>query len=389
MLAICRRGVLNEYDVIVIGAGIAGASLAGYLAPHARVAVLEAEAQPGYHTSGRSAALYSEIYGNAVVRALSTGSRGFFDAPSEDFAGFTLTRPRGALHAGKPGDETLLAARAKEYAALVPSVRQVTAAEVVRFVPIMRPELLAGAVYEPDALDLDTNGMLQGFLRATRRAGGEIVTNARVESLRYDGAWHARTVGATYSAPIVVNAAGAWADHVATLAGLAPVGVVPKRRTAFLVEPPAGLKIDPWPLVVDVHESWYFKPDAGKLLISPADETPSAPCDAQPEELDIAVAADRVQTVTTLAIRRIAHRWAGLRSFARDKTPVVGFDPRARGFFWCAGQGGYGFQTAPALGRAGAALARGEALPSDLVALGITAAALSPERLLGKAETPS
>ncbi len=378
----------QHYDVIIIGAGIAGASLAGSLAAHHRVLVLEAEAQPGYHTSGRSAALYSETYGNAIVRALSTGSRGFFASPPEDFAEFTLTRPRGALHVGKPGDEALLASRAREYAALVPSVRQVTAAEVQRLVPIMRPELLAGAVYEPDALDLDTNGMLQGFLRMARRHGATLVTDARVEELRHDGAWHLRTRDAAYSAPVVVNAAGAWADHVAALAGLAPVGVVPKRRTAFLVDPPAGLAIDAWPLIVDVRETYYFKPDAGKLLMSPADETPSPPCDAQPEELDIAIAADRVQQATTLEIRRIAHRWAGLRSFARDKTPVVGFDPRARGFFWCAGQGGYGFQTAPALGRAGAALVQGEALPADLAALGITAAALAPDRLLQQAETP-
>jgi D-arginine dehydrogenase len=380
----------QSHDVIVIGAGIAGASIAGNLAPHAKVVVLEAESQPGYHTSGRSAALYSEIYGNAIVRALSTGSRGFFDTPGDDFAGFTLTRPRGALHAGKPGDEALLAARTTEYAALVPSVRQVGAQEMRQLVPILRPEAVAGAVFEPDALDLDTNGMLQGFLRMARRAGATLVTDARVESLQAEsGLWHARTREAAYSAPVVVNAAGAWADHVASLAGLAPIGITPKRRTAFLVDPPAGLAVDAWPLVVDVHESWYFKPDAGKLLVSPADETPSPPCDAQPEELDVAIAVERVEAATTLAIRRIAHRWAGLRSFARDKTPVVGFDPRARGFFWCAGQGGYGFQTAPALGRAGAALARGAALPDDLTALGVTAAALAPQRLLQPAETPT
>jgi D-arginine dehydrogenase len=381
----------QSYDVVIIGAGIAGASIAGNLAPHAKVVVLEAESQPGYHTSGRSAALYSEIYGNAVVRALSTGSRNFFAEPGADFAGFTLTRPRGALHAGKPGDAALLAARTAEYAALVPSVRQVTAHEMRELVPILRPEAVSGAVFEPDALDLDTNGMLQGFLRMARRAGGTTLTDARVESLHPDdaGLWHVRTRDAAFSAPVVVNASGAWADHVASLAGLAPIGITPKRRTAFLVDPPAGLAVDAWPLVVDIHESWYFKPDAGKLLVSPADETPSPPCDAQPEELDVAIAVERVEAATTLAIRRIAHRWAGLRSFARDKTPVVGFDPRARGFFWCAGQGGYGFQTAPALGRAGAALARGSPLPADLAALGVTAAALSPQRLLQPPETPT
>ena len=370
-------------DVIVIGAGIAGASIAGNLAPHCRVTILEAESQPGYHTSGRSAALYSEIYGNAMVRAMSTGSRGFFESPPDDFAGFTLTRPRGALHAGAPCHEALLSARAREYAALVPSVHEIPGDELLRLVPVMRPEAVVGAVYEPDALDLDTNGMLQGFLRMARRNGATVVTDARVEALHAEhGAWRLRTARDEYVAPVVVNAAGAWADHVAKLAGLAPVGVTPKRRTAMLVDPPPGVAIDDWPLVVALDETWYFKPDAGKLLLSPADETPSEPCDAQPEELDVAVAVDRVQSATTLEIRRIAHRWAGLRSFARDKTPVLGFDPRAHGFFWCAGQGGYGFQTAPAMGRAGAALVQGKPLPSDLAALGVTAADLSPQRLL-------
>jgi D-arginine dehydrogenase len=383
MPPMAERPTAERFDVIVIGGGIAGASIAGNLAAHRRVLLLEAESQPGYHTSGRSAALYSEAYGNAVVRALSTGSRGFFEAPGADFAGFTLTRPRGAMHLGGPADGALIGTRARELGALVASVRPIDAAEARRIVPVLRPEMVTGAVWEPDALDLDTNGMLQGYLRMARRAGGVVHTDRRVEALAASGGlWRATAGDGAYEAPVVVNAGGAWADHVASLAGLAGVGVVPKRRTAFLVDPPAGVATDAWPLVVALDETWYVKPDAGKLLISPADETPSPPCDAQPEELDIAVAVDRVQTATTLEIRRIAHRWAGLRCFARDKTPVVGFDPRAPGFFWCAGQGGYGFQTAPALSRAAAALACGEPLPADLAALGVTAAALSPARLL-------
>ena len=192
-----------------------------------------------------------------------------------------------------------------------------------------------------------------------------------------------RTGGTSFAAPVVVNAAGAWADVVAELAGARPIGLQPMRRTALLVDPPEGVRIDDWPMVIDVEETFYFKPDAGLLLLSPADETPSPPCDAQPEALDVAVAIDRVQTATTLEVRRVRHRWAGLRSFVADRAPVAGWDPEAAGFFWLAGQGGYGIQTAPAMARTAAALLQNEALPGDLVDAGVDPRALSPERLQG------
>ncbi|MGK9170232.1 FAD-binding oxidoreductase [Inquilinus limosus] len=372
---------MDVVDIAVIGGGIAGASLARAAADGCRVLLLEREGQPGYHSSGRSAALFSETYGNAVVRALSTGSRDFFRSPPEDFAGFVLTRPRGAMHVGRPGQEGTIRSRAEALAALVPSVREIGAAEAVARVPVLQPHRVAGAVFEPEALDIDTNGLLQGSLRGLRRRGGEVRTGAEVTALAPlpGGGWRIETAAGPVEAGVVVNAAGSWADAIAALAGVAPVGLVPKRRTAFLFDAP-GHAVDEWPLVVDLDETFYFKPDAGKLLGSPADETPSPPCDAQPEEIDVAVAVDRIETATTLRIRRLTHRWAGLRSFVADKTPVLGFDPEAPGFFWCAGQGGYGFQTAPALAWLGAALLRGDAVPEDLARLGITAAALSPGR---------
>lgn len=370
---------MDVIDIAVIGGGIAGASLARAVANGNRVLLLERESQPGYHSSGRSAALFSETYGNAVVRALSIGSRDVFRAPPEDFAGFVLTRPRGAMHVGQPGQEAAIRSLAEALAALVPSVREIGAADAVARFPVLHR--VGGAVFEPEALDLDTNGMLQGSLRGLRRRGGEVRTGAEVTALAPlpGGGWRIETTAGAVEAGIVVNAAGSWADAIAALAGVASVGLVPKRRTAFLFDAP-GHAVDGWPMVVDLDETFYIKPDAGKLLGSPADETPSPPCDAQPEEIDVAVAVDRIEHATTLQIRRLSHRWAGLRSFVADKTPVLGFDPEAPGFFWCAGQGGYGFQTAPAMARLGAALLRGDPVPEDLARLGVTAAALAPGR---------
>lgn len=370
---------MDVVDIAVIGGGIAGASLAWAAAAGCRVLLLERESQAGYHSSGRSAALFSETYGNAVVRALSTSSRKFLQAPPEEFAGFVLTRPRGAMHVGRPGQEAAIRSLAEALAALVPSVRELGAADTVSRFPVLHR--VGGAVFEPEALDLDTNGMLQGSLRGLRRRGGEVRTGAEVTALAPlpGGGWRIETTAGAVEAGIVVNAAGSWADAIAALAGAAPVGLVPKRRTAFLFDAP-GHEVDGWPMVVDLDETFYIKPDAGKLLGSPADETPSPPCDAQPEEIDIAVAVDRIERATTLQIRRLTHRWAGLRSFVADKTPVLGFDPEAPGFFWCSGQGGYGFQTAPAMARLGAALLRGDPVPDDLARLGVTAAALAPGR---------
>lgn len=374
--------MLIEADVAILGGGIAGASAAAHLAVDRSVVLLEREDQPGYHASGRSAALFSEAYGNAVVRALSVASRPFLDAPPQGFADHPLLSPRGAMHVGDANDEAHLAELFAETRRLVPGMQALSGAEARILVPALRPERVAAAVLEPDARDIDTNALLQGFLRLFRSLGGRVLTHAEVHAIsRTSAGWEVETRAGRVSARTLVNAGGAWADTLAAMAGLAPLGLTPLRRTAFVFEPPPGLDVAAWPAVVSAAEDVYFKPDAGLLLGSPADETPSEPCDAQPEEWDVAVAAERIETLAELPVRRIVRRWAGLRTFAPDRTPVLGPDPAEPAFLWLAGQGGYGFQTGPALGRAAASLLRTGDLPADMLALGITAAALGPGRL--------
>lgn len=371
----------DGFDFIVIGGGIAGASAASFLAERGATLLLERESQPGYHTTGRSAALYSEAYGNAAIRALTTGARPFFLAPPLGFAEHPLLTARGAMFIGRADQVGTLDRTAAETRALQPSIRRIDAAEARRVCPALKADYVAGAVLEPEAMDIDVHALHQGFLRALRARGGRLQTDAEVVGLeRSPAGWRVRSPAGEFRGRIVVNAAGAWADEMAKLAGAEPVRLVPKRRTAILFAAPAGCDISRWPLVVDVDETFYFKPDAGKLLGSPADETPSPPCDAQPEELDVALAVERIQQAADLPIARIERRWAGLRSFVADKTPVAGFDPRVEGFFWLAGQGGYGIQTAPSLGRLAAALVVGEGVPADLAALGVSEPALGPAR---------
>lgn len=289
--------------------------------------------------------------------------------------------PRGSLIVGTSEDEEVLRARFLAMQALVPNVQWWSQAEMLQQVPVLRPEFAAFGIYEPDAMDMDVHGIHQGFLRgAKRRAPSWCVMPRyrRSRATRVAGVWEnacGRLLGA-----VLVNAAGAWCDEVAQRAGVATVGLQPKRRTAFTCETPAGMDTSAWPMVIDLQETYYLKPDAGLLLVSPANEDPVNPQDVQPEELDVAIAVDRVETVTTLQIRKIKRAWAGLRSFVADKTPVVGFAPDAPGFFWLAGQGGYGIQTAPAMGELAAALVQGLPVPDALAALGVRAEDVSPLR---------
>ncbi len=368
-------------DIIVIGAGIAGASAAWALSKKHRVVLLERESQPGYHTTGRSAAAYTRAYGNSTIRGLTAAGRGFFEAPPPGFAEHPLLSPRGFLFIARPDQMESLAAAEEDARPFAPDVARLGAEEARARVPALKAGHLAGAFLEPDASDIDVHALHQGFLRGFRAAGGSLVGNADVRGLERDGGlWRVATNAGDFAAGILVNAAGAWCDEIAALAGARPVGLVPKRRTAFLFTPSEAYDTAAWPVVIDVDEQFYFKPDAGKLLGSLADETPSPPCDAQPEELDLAMAVDRIETATDLTIRRLDHRWAGLRSFVADKSPVVGFDPALDGFFWLAGQGGYGIQTSPALARVTAALVEGADLPGDIAALGVSAEALAPAR---------
>ncbi len=369
-------------DFIVIGAGMAGASVAYWLAPHGRVAVLEREGQPGYHTTGRSAAVYLEAYGSAQVRALTLASRDFFLQPPAGFGDGPLMTRRGALMVAAPGQEAALDAHADVLAGLGLRHQRLNTEEACALVPVLRPEQVSAALLEPDACDLDVHAIHQGFLQGLRRAGGALVCGADVQALAHqDGRWTVRTTAGSWQAPVVLNAAGAWAEAVGRLAGAQAIGLVPYRRSAFTLALPAGLDARAWPMAYSAAENWYFKPDAGQLLASPANADATHPQDVQPEEWDIALGIDRLQSATTLAIRRPTHTWAGLRSFVADKSLVGGFDPQAPGFFWVAGQGGYGIQTAPAMGRACAALARGLPLPDDLQARGLSAEALGPARL--------
>lgn len=367
---------LANADILVIGGGIAGASAAAELTRTHKVLIVERETACGYHSTGRSAALFSETYGNEVVRALSRASRRFLFSPDAGFAEYAIVKARGALHVGTQRQQNFLDAFARQ-PDMRGHVRELDAAAAAALCPILRAD--TRGVLEPDAADIDVDGLHQGFLRQFRKRGGKVVTDAGVRALTFaNDAWHVETAAGEIHARIVVNAAGAWADDIARLAGARPLGIEPRRRTAVLAELPRGIDASAWPMVIDIEEKFYFKPDAGLLLVSPADETPVSACDVQPDELDIAIAVDRLESATTLKIARLRRKWAGLRSFAPDRTPVIGFDPDAPGFFWLAGQGGFGIQTSPAAAQLASALIQNGALPDALAE--IDPARVSPAR---------
>ena len=371
-----------NYDFIVIGAGMVGAAVAYELASTARVCILEGEDRPGFHSTARSAALFAPTYGGREIRALTRASRAFFDQPPAGFSEHPLLRDRGCLYIAR--DDQLahldhMVSTIRESGGKVILVDKDAARQRVS---LLREGYVAAAAFDSDAMDIEVDALHQGFLRGGRTAGAELITRSWVtEPQRRDGVWFIElSDGQTISAPVLVNAAGAWADSVAESCGANRLGLQPLRRTALLVDVPAGVDVTDWPAVIDTDEMFYFKPEAGKLLLSPADETPDVPRDAYPDDLDVAIAVDRVQGALNFDVQRVSHSWAGLRTFSPDRVPVVGFDSRVAGFFWCAGQGGYGIQTAPAMGRTAATIARGESLPADVAAEGLTAADLSPLR---------
>ncbi len=379
-----------DYDFLIIGAGIAGAAVAFELAeraPGARIAIVEREDTPGYHATGRSAALFVETYGGPLVRALVRGSRSFLETPPAGFAEYPLLSPRGVLHFAREGQRQRAEQLFADCRNLTRDLRLVEADEIAGLQPALRSGNAVCAVHEPHAMDIDVGALHQGFLRGFKARGGRLITGAGVQAIERPGErWRIQTTAGPLTAGTVVNAAGAWADEVAEAAGIAPLGLVPKRRTAITFDPPGGMSVARWPMTIDVDESIYFKPEAGRILASPCDETPMPPSDAQPDEWDVAVAVDRLQEATTLSVERIAHKWAGLRSFLGDKLPAVGQEKAEPTFFWLAGQGGYGIKTAPALGRLSAALLTGAEVPGDLADLGVTAEALGPDRFAGSHE---
>lgn len=348
-------------SVAIIGAGIAGAGVAYALGDRANVTLIEAETQPGYHTTGRSAAFYVETYGGPDIQPLTTASKPFFDAPPAGFAAVPLLAARGGLHIANEAALPALALLETEFAGSGVAMKRLSAAGISVIAPQLRPEWQAGAIWEADCCDIDVASLHQGFVSGARRAGTTLLTHARVTGLRRENTrWLVITTAGEIRADVVVNAAGAWGDKVAALADVAPLGLQPMRRTVVVVD------VDPaparnLPLVVAADGSFYFKPDAGRLWVSPHDETPAPPSDCQPEAYDIALAIDRLERATTLNIRRVERAWAGLRTFTPSRLPAFGYAPDALGFFWCVGQGGFGIQTAPAAAKLAAALIFGDA----------------------------
>ncbi|MFM6854944.1 MAG: NAD(P)/FAD-dependent oxidoreductase [Sphingopyxis sp.] len=394
-------GTAHMADVIIIGGGIAGLSAAAALAPHRRVVVVEGEAHLGHHSSGRSATFCHYGIGNAVVRGLTSFSREFLQNPPADFADHPLVRPKSALFIATDAMREKLDSLANDMARFSPMVDSISPAAMHAMVPVLRcangappppgeeTATITAGIIDPSGLKLDTDAMMQGFARRIRRSGGRIATGHRVAAIHRTGQLWAITCGnspadsVVFTAPIIINAAGAWADDVARMAGVRPIGLMPKRRTMIVLDPPAGMAVGDWPFVKTAIDEFYMIPDSGRLMLSPVDEVDSEPTDAQPEDYDIALAAWRAQQYTTLPVNHIAHRWAGLRSFVADRVPTAGFDGDAEGFFWLTGQGGYGIQTAPAMAAITHSLITGGDWPADLTAHGVTPRHIDPQRLRG------
>lgn len=369
-------------DFVVIGAGIAGASAAHALQERGEVVLLEREALPGHHTTGRSAAFLVESYGPAPVRALTRVSRRFLADPPDGFSEIPLVHPNPMLWIAREDQRKVLEEALEEGRAAGSPVEAIDVSGACEVCPVLREDYVAAATIEWSALHIDVAALLDAFIRGFRRQGGHLVGGAPVERLVREGdGWQVDAGGERYSTPTVINAAGAWADVVGQLAGAESIGLRPLRRTAITFEPPAGADVSSWPCVVDADEDFYFKPEGVRLLASPCDETPMEPCDVLPDDYEVALVAELVKRATHLEIRHIENRWAGLRNFVADRSPVIGFDPARAGFFWLAGQGGFGIMTAPAAAQAAAGLIADGRLPDDLAAEGLRAEALSSARL--------
>ncbi len=371
----------------IIGAGIAGASLAYRLSEAlgdgAAIQLLEREDRPGYHSTGRSAAVFTETYGPPAIRALTAASRHFFDHPPTGFAAHPLLHPLGVLLVGGEDRRDKATELYQQCLALTSTIRLLEGREISDLVPVMRPEWAAVGMLEPDAMSMDVAQMHDGFLRGFKARGGALLTDCDVIGIeRTQGRWTLQTRHQKIHADIIINAAGAWADEITGLCGLAPLGLVPKRRTALVFQAPAEYDTTYWPMINDIDETFYFKPDAGRILASPEEATPMPPCDVQPDEYDIAVTVERIQQATTMEIHRIDNKWAGLRSFFGDGLPALGFDPRTEGFFWLAGQGGYGITTSDAMARMATHQSLERTNQQGISDIAVTAETLSPARLV-------
>ncbi len=373
------------WDVIVVGAGMAGASVGWQLAQAGRqVLVLERESQPGYHTTGRSAALFEEHYGPLQVQALTRASRAFYEQPPAGFTDYPILHPRGVMYVGTAAQKALIDAAYAEAVKHSPDAQRLDGDALRALVPVLNDSIVDGFV-DDGARDIDVHALHQGFLRGMRQAGGQLWCNAEVSALALDGARRTWTVtladGRTAQARTLVNAAGAWADHIGELAGARAMGLVPARRSAFTFPVPEGLDATHWPAVISADERFYFKPDAGQLLGSPANADATYPHDVQPEEEDIATGIWNIEQATTLSIRRPSHTWAGLRSFVADGEMVIGWDSHVPEFFWVAAQGGYGIQSAAGYSLLARNLLLAEPVDEQLLRQRVQTELLAPARL--------
>ncbi|HEX2782403.1 MAG TPA: FAD-binding oxidoreductase [Ilumatobacteraceae bacterium] len=373
---------MSSYDVLVIGGGIAGVSIGYELAADRSVGLLEMEATLAFHTTGRSVATFLESYGGRTIRLLTTASRAFMEDPPDGFAR-PLLKPLPLVWVAPHGDLEDMRLMHGAVTEFVPDMRILSGDEVVELTKVIRSDWVAGGLLERGASEIDVAALHGGYAARLRARGGDIHTSCGVTAMkRVDDLWYVTDrAGNSHVAPVVVNAAGSWCDIVADLAGARPVGIHPLRRTVFTIGAPTDVDPLSIPLVADVAGTFYFKPEGPQILCSPADEVPSAPCDARPDELDIAKAIDVINAATTLDIRHVRSSWAGLRNFVADRSPVAGFDDEVEGFFWFVGQGGYGIQISPALAQAGASLVRSGLLSDSLTARGLEPAALDRRRL--------
>lgn len=372
---------MREFDVAIIGGGVAGLSLAYFLAPHRSVAVIEREDGLGYHSTGRSAAEFVLRYNAPEVCKLAAISKTFFDRPPESFSDVALLKQRGGVMIANAEKAARLEAVFAEESAANPDLKRLTVEEAIALVPVLRRDYVAGAFYDPNFWDIEVENLMQGYLRGARRHSAEVIERSEVIApRREENGWVLSTSVGEIRAKVIVNAAGGWADPVASVFGVEPIGIVPHRRTAITVDLPAEIDALTLPEINEIDEDFYMKPEGGRLLASPADATPCEPSDVQPEEIDVAWAAHYVEEATTVPVRRIFKSWAGLRSFSPDKLPVIGYAKDRPDFFWLAGQGGFGILTSPALGAFAANLLIGAPTPDSFAANGLDAGVFSPER---------
>ena len=370
------------YDIAIIGGGIAGASLAHFISGERSVLMLERESFHGYHASGRSAAEFTRRFHAPEVGRLANASAQFLLHAPHGFSQVPLLKPRGNLLVADAEKAAHLHEVFKRESANGGEIQMQSMEEALARVPFLDPDVIKAAFFDPDCYDVEAESLLQGFVKSARLQGAQINTNCELLSAHHSGiSWELNTNQGVYSAKTLVNAAGAWADAIAKICGVNPLGLVPYRRTAIIVDLPEGIDAGALPEVNEIDEVWYFKPDASRLLVSPADATESEPCDAQPEDLDVAYAVHYLEEATTLEVKAVANKWAGLRTFAPDRLPVAGFDSGQRNFFWLAGQGGYGIQSSPALGDFAACLLKGVTVSENLRKAGLAGGEFLPQRL--------